>query len=191
VLLSALVFAPPEPVLFTAWAAVAVCETIRKLTGLSPQIKWPNDVLIQGRKVSGILIEQAGATVVGIGLNVNQTSEDLAEAGLDLAGSLALFHDEALEVNHVARALIEQLDSEYFQMCQGDIGNLENRWKTLLDCVGHHAEVHCHQKVYRGTITDVGFEHLKLREPAARLVTIRPESIKQILHGRVAEGKGN
>src|SRR5206468_7692987 len=60
VLLSVLLCPPPalrRPALLTAWAAVSVCETILQLTGLQAKIKWPNDVLIRGRKVCGILIE--------------------------------------------------------------------------------------------------------------------------------------
>ena len=76
VLLS-VVFSPPlalrRPALLTAWAAVAVSETIRETTGRQAQIKWPNDVLLEGHKVCGILIEQGQATVAGIGLNVNQS----------------------------------------------------------------------------------------------------------------------
>src|ERR1019366_3193428 len=85
VLLSVLLFSPPtlrRPSLLTAWAAVSVCEAILKLADLDAQIKWPNDVLVQGKKVCGILIEQRTithadfplATVVGIGLNVSQTT---------------------------------------------------------------------------------------------------------------------
>ena len=56
-----------RPVLLTAWAAIAVCETVRELTGLQATIKWPNDVLLDGCKVCGILIEQARGTVAGVG----------------------------------------------------------------------------------------------------------------------------
>src|SRR5262249_24480271 len=91
---SALLLPPPQlrrPALLAAWAAVSVCETVRWCTGLQAKIKWPNDVLLRGRKVCSILIEQARATVVGIGLNVSQSAESLAAAGLPEAGSLALF----------------------------------------------------------------------------------------------------
>ena len=77
--MSVLLFPPPElrrPALLTAWAAVSVCETILPGgTGHQATIKWPNDVLVAGRKVCGILIEQNRGTVAGIGLNVNQTQE--------------------------------------------------------------------------------------------------------------------
>src|SRR5438067_7450290 len=83
--MSVLLFPPPalrRPAVLTAWAAVSVCEVIRQTAGLQARIKWPNDVLIQGRKVSGILIEQSRGTVAGIGLNVNQSAAAFAQAGL-------------------------------------------------------------------------------------------------------------
>ena len=125
-LLSAVVF-PPErirkAVMLTAWAAVAVCETIRRMTDLSPQLKWPNDVLVQGRKVCGILIEQGAATVVGIGLNVNQTAHDLAEAGLDAAGVAGRILTGPWTSTKSPWRLIEQLDADYEQMCGYDLRN--------------------------------------------------------------------
>ena len=60
VLLSTLLFPPPElrrPALLTAFAAVSVTETILEVTGQHSTIKWPNDVLLSGKKVCGILIE--------------------------------------------------------------------------------------------------------------------------------------
>ena len=100
VLLSVLLFPPPalrRPAVLTAWAAVAVCETVRRLTGLPARIKWPNDVLLRGRKVCGILIEQGRGAVVGVGLNVRQTADDFAAAGLPSAASLSQFTDADLD----------------------------------------------------------------------------------------------
>src|SRR5438270_2430199 len=89
VLLSVLLFPPAalrRPVILAAWAANAVCETIHQTIGLQATIKWPNDVLIRDRKVCGILIEQGRGTVVGIGLNLNQTAESFTAAKLPEAG---------------------------------------------------------------------------------------------------------
>src|SRR5262245_42686943 len=91
VLLSAILFPPPplrRPAILTAWAAVSVCDTVRDVAGLDATIKWPNDVLIGGRKACGILIEQRGGTVIGIGLNVRQTAAIFEAAGLPDATSL-------------------------------------------------------------------------------------------------------
>src|SRR6516164_8538734 len=60
ILISVLLFPPPElrrPVILTAWAAVSICEVISAVAGLSARIKWPNDVLIDGKKICGILCE--------------------------------------------------------------------------------------------------------------------------------------
>jgi BirA family biotin operon repressor/biotin-[acetyl-CoA-carboxylase] ligase len=116
VLLSALLFPPPalrRPAVLTAWAAVSVCETVRRAAGLQARIKWPNDVLVRGKKVCGILIEQGRGTVVGIGLNVSQPADFFAAHGLTQAASLALFSLAPLDWTKVARQLISQLDSEY------------------------------------------------------------------------------
>jgi BirA family biotin operon repressor/biotin-[acetyl-CoA-carboxylase] ligase len=62
----------------TMVAALATAEAVEAATGLSAQIKWPNDVMLNRRKVAGILAELAdGTVVVGIGLNANQTREQL------------------------------------------------------------------------------------------------------------------
>ena len=80
VLVSVMLHPPAErhlPELSLA-AALAVAEAIEGATGLTAQIKWPNDVMVNRRKVSGILSELSeGAVVVGIGINVNQAREEL------------------------------------------------------------------------------------------------------------------
>ena len=138
ILLSVVMCATPalrRPVLLAAWAAVAVCETVRLTTGQQARIKWPNDILVRGRKVCGILIEQSKATVAGIGLNVNQSAESFAAAKLPDAGSLALFAATPLVTHDVARILIA-LDEEYDRLCNGDLSALESRWKWHSDCWG-------------------------------------------------------
>src|SRR5437763_1558896 len=91
VLLSVLLFPPASlrsPAMLTAWASVSVCETIRQISGLQAKIIWPNDVLLGGKKVCGILSEQGQGTVAGIGLNVNQTQERFDASRLPFATSL-------------------------------------------------------------------------------------------------------
>src|SRR5262245_26222889 len=121
VLLSALLFPPPElrrPALLTAFAAVAVCETILKVIGLSTRIKWPNDVLVTNKKVAGILIECGVAVpstphaVVGIGLNVNQAADEFTRLGLPDATSPSVAGDRSLSVPEVTALLIEARDAE-------------------------------------------------------------------------------
>ena len=183
VLMSVLIFPPPElrrPSILTAWAAVAVCETIRRCTTLQAKIKWPNDILIQGRKVCGILIEQARGTVAGIGLNVSQSPESLARAGLPAAGSLACFTDRPLDREEVARQLVEQLDEEYDRMCQGDLDTLEARWKRRLGLLGRPVAVECLDGVRRGRLCELTFDRVVVELPGGRLFAISPEMVRHL-----------
>ena len=75
--------------LIMARAATAVCKTAEQF-GLSPEIKWPNDVYLSGKKLAGILVEnileggQVKASIVGIGLNVSNDLGDLSEIAISL-----------------------------------------------------------------------------------------------------------
>lgn len=96
-------------------AAVAVCETLRRF-GLSPVIKWANDVFVDGKKICGILIENtfSGAfvrsSVVGIGLNVNGTFEGELK---DVATSMQERTGKSFSVEQVTDVLIAELLKEH------------------------------------------------------------------------------
>jgi len=189
VLLSVLVFPPPSlrrPALLTAWAAVSVCETIRTTTGLQARIKWPNDVLVGGRKVCGILIEQAlsagggGGTVAGIGLNVNQPAEVFAAAGLPEAGSLAVFTGQTRDTDETARQVLTQLDEEYDRLCLGALVTLEACWKGRLGLVGKPVVAECAEGNYGGRLLDLGWDGLDLELPDGGRLSLRPEAVRQL-----------
>ncbi len=183
VLLSVLLFPPAalrRPAVLAAWAANSVCETIAQTTGLAATIKWPNDVLIDGRKVCGILIEQGQGTIVGIGLNVNQTKESLVQAGLPGAGSLRLFTEENLECSQVARLLIEELDKQYRRMCEGDLTTLEECWRARTNLVGNEVVMECHQGTYRGRLRKLSWETLEIDLGENQPLHLVPEVVKHI-----------
>lgn len=101
----------------TAWSAVAVCRAVEQVCPVTPQIKWPNDVLVDGKKLCGILTEmgvegETGAlsyVVVGMGTNVSQTEEEFGPELAGIATSLAL-QGAAVTRRDLARALIAELD---------------------------------------------------------------------------------
>jgi BirA family biotin operon repressor/biotin-[acetyl-CoA-carboxylase] ligase len=185
VLLSLLVY-PPEsigrPAILTAWAAVSVCATVRELTGWSPRIKWPNDVLLRDRKVCGILIEQSQlgqrpATVVGIGLNVQQTPDDFARAGLPLATSLRQHSTGPLDTDDVARRLLGQLDEQYDRLCGGDRTTLEACWTRDLGLVGKDVVAECPGGRCHGRLVEASFERVVLAQPGLPPLVVAPEVI--------------
>jgi len=138
-LLSAVV-APPvqvrRPVVLTAWAAVSVAHAVGKLVGVSVRQKWPNDLLVGDQKVCGILIEQSGNVVVGLGLNLTQTAVEFAAAGLPAATSLAMLGGRDVGVREAADAVVAALDEWYAPLADGDLADLEGTWVRRLGLVG-------------------------------------------------------
>jgi BirA family transcriptional regulator, biotin operon repressor / biotin---[acetyl-CoA-carboxylase] ligase len=99
-------------------AGVAVADAIERLTGLTAQIKWPNDVMLRRAKVAGILAEaRDGAVVLGIGVNVNQTREELPEQ----AGSLRTATGVEWDRDEVLDAVLADLGDRYEQWRQGGL----------------------------------------------------------------------
>jgi BirA family biotin operon repressor/biotin-[acetyl-CoA-carboxylase] ligase len=165
VLLSILCFPPPpirRAAVLTAWAAVATCETVRDLAGIEPTIKWPNDVLANGRKICGILTEQGRGTVVGIGLNVNQTAEEFVAAELPEATSLRHQVGRPFDCAEVAQTLIRHLDAEYGRMLAGDLTTLEEKWRAGAALVGRHVRAECVDGVLTGRLLEMAFDGVLL-----------------------------
>ena len=95
-------------------AGGAVAEAIVEVTGIEPTIKYPNDVLIAGRKVAGILAESSeGRVVLGIGVNANQTREQLPADAQTEPTSLRLELDEPVNRVQLLAAILLQLERAY------------------------------------------------------------------------------
>jgi BirA family biotin operon repressor/biotin-[acetyl-CoA-carboxylase] ligase len=192
VLLSLLLSPPPplrRPAVLTAWAAVSVCAVVSEVTGLQARIKWPNDVLLRGRKVCGILIEQGRGrggliTVVGIGLNVRQGPGVFAAAGLPDATSLAAACPTPPDTAETARRLVRRLDEEYGQLCDGDLGTLEACWAWHLGLLGREVAAECADATYHGRLCRVSFAAVELEQLGDGLLVLQPERVQ---HLQVAE----
>jgi BirA family transcriptional regulator, biotin operon repressor / biotin---[acetyl-CoA-carboxylase] ligase len=184
VLMSVLLL-PPErlrqPALQTALAAVAVCETIYHHTRLQATIKWPNDVLVRGKKVCGILVEQGQGTVIGIGLNVNTPANAFVDADLPQAASLAVFANEPLSIDEVARTLIQSLDAGYSELLAGTTGDLEARWRWHSGLLGKQATLRTAVTTCTGRIVDFTFVAVTVQVADGEIRRIDPELIQQII----------
>jgi BirA family biotin operon repressor/biotin-[acetyl-CoA-carboxylase] ligase len=103
----------------TAWAAEAISGAIQKEFALTPAIKLPNDVQIDGCKVAGVLVEMkaqekaAHLAIAGIGINVNQSREDFPKALQHAAISLAMALGRQVDRQRFAIALLRSLDRAY------------------------------------------------------------------------------
>jgi len=109
----------------TAWAAVAVCEAVESVCGIRPGIKWPNDLLLQDRKLCGILTERVGNTaIIGIGLNISQTPEDFGAEVSPIAISLAQALETAVDRTVLAGAVLGALEQAF--------SAFPGQWETML-----------------------------------------------------------
>lgn len=139
-------------------ASVAVCRSIESVTGLRPGIKWPNDVLINGKKVGGILIEnelphQGNVTaIVGIGINVELKPEsfrDIAETatGLEQEAGVCVSRSEVIV------KLLEAFDEMYDP--GRDRAAAYADWKTRLVTLGEEVTVTWKDNSLEGTAESV------------------------------------
>ena len=130
---------PPERFLpVTALAGVAVCGAVEQLCGERPGLKWPNDPVLYGRKLAGILTELVmgedgkPAIVLGIGVNISQKGEDFTPDVVGMATSLAM---EGFDVPReaLAAALLQRLDEMYMALLANDLDVWRQRYRR--DCV--------------------------------------------------------
>lgn len=187
ILMSVLLFPSPElrrPAILTAWAAVSVCRTIGNVTGLDATIKWPNDVLIDGRKVCGILCEGGAQHVVaGIGLNVNQSSQDFKRLGLPLATSLGIERNSFFDVPELISQLVQTLNAEYERLPH-QIGALEQEWKQRIGLLGKNVIVEqMNGQTQSGQLVELSFDGIHLVMPDAQPTRFAPEIVRHITAG--------
>ena len=157
-------------------ASLAVVHAIAAVTGLQSQVKWPNDVLINGRKVCGILIESGvwGNTVdyaiMGIGINVNLRTSDFAE----IASTATSLSDElGREVSRLklSRKLLVEVERLYLSVQSG--GSVYQEWRDSLVTLGRKVGVSLGKIVYEGTAESVAEDgSLLLRCPDGSLTRI-------------------
>jgi BirA family transcriptional regulator, biotin operon repressor / biotin---[acetyl-CoA-carboxylase] ligase len=145
-----------SPVL-TLMSAVSICETAKEFLGLEAQIKWPNDVLIHNKKVSGILTEmnaemdKVNFVVIGIGLNVNNDKKTL------LPQATSLKQEQGQEINRVAllQELLRRIESNYFLLQDHGAGEIINKWRSFTLTLGTRVKVDYQGKQVEGQALDI------------------------------------
>ncbi|MBP3040136.1 biotin--[acetyl-CoA-carboxylase] ligase [Bacillaceae bacterium Marseille-Q3522] len=126
----------------TLLTAVAVAQAIGEVTNLSPEIKWPNDLLINGKKVTGILTELQAeadcvdAIIVGIGINVNQKPEDFSEDLRKTATSLAIEEGRQLSRAELVRQIFQYMENLYLLYLQKGFYPIKLLWESYAGSIG-------------------------------------------------------
>jgi BirA family biotin operon repressor/biotin-[acetyl-CoA-carboxylase] ligase len=111
---------PPRLPELSLVAGGAVAEAIADVTGIDPAIKFPNDVLVAGKKVAGILAESSeGRVVLGIGVNVNQRAEELPRDAQTEPTSLAIEVGDRVDRGDLIAAILLRLERAYDRWVSG------------------------------------------------------------------------
>lgn len=176
---------PWEMPQLTLTAAVAVTRALIRAAGVTPGIKWPNDLLLHGKKVGGILTEmetesdQIRHLVVGLGLNVN-TAAFPAELQ-DLATSLALETGRAFSRLKILQAWLEEFETLYESFLNREFPAILEEWQTYAVTLGRTVTVRQGPLTFKGLALEVA--------PDGALLVQTPEGeIVRVTSGEIAPG---
>jgi BirA family transcriptional regulator, biotin operon repressor / biotin---[acetyl-CoA-carboxylase] ligase len=132
-------------------SALAVADALTRVAGISARLKWPNDLLVGGRKIAGILLESrtpaagpraaGGAAVIAVGIGVNLGQRAFPAALAARATSVALETGRAVERDAVLTALLEAFDGWRGRMERDGLAPVRARWLELADTIGRRVSV--------------------------------------------------
>ena len=138
---------PQAATRLTVAAATALARALRREVPLRPEIKWPNDLMIHGRKVAGVLTELSGEldtvrhVILGIGINANLDREDLPPALHTTATSLKLELGRSIDRASLASALLQELDAAYACVTDDRFAILADEWSNQCTTLGRDVSV--------------------------------------------------
>jgi BirA family biotin operon repressor/biotin-[acetyl-CoA-carboxylase] ligase len=145
----------------TLLASVAVCEAVRGAGVAAAAIKWPNDILVGGRKVAGILTEMAADpdqvqwVVLGLGVNVNAEAGDFPEELRPIATSLRQERGEPVGRALFAAAVLSRLEGWLDRHAAEGFGPVRDAWRGMSDTLGRDVRVRSGGEELVGRAEDV------------------------------------
>jgi BirA family biotin operon repressor/biotin-[acetyl-CoA-carboxylase] ligase len=146
--------------LLTLGCAVAIAEAMQNCCGVEPRIKWPNDIIIAGKKAAGILLESRigkgkSDYVIGIGINCHQNEAFFAKQKLQMPGtSIDIESKKVIDRNELARELLGNLD-KWIEIAGGGGESILERWKQLSSQIGHRITVEFNKQRFAGNCIGV------------------------------------
>lgn len=160
----------------TVATCVAVMRAIRDLYGLAPTLKWPNDVLIGGKKVSGILVEtifqdsEVRYAVIGVGINVNFNPTEIPDNPFQ-ATSLAAELGRPVQREEFLQAFLGSMGDIYIHL--SGWGNVWEEWQGWMETLGQKVQVRWGEHTEEGVAEGVDAEgNLLLRRVDGSVVSL-------------------
>jgi BirA family biotin operon repressor/biotin-[acetyl-CoA-carboxylase] ligase len=173
-----------EALKITLTTAVAVAKTLRKLYGLNAEIKWPNDVLVDGKKVCGILTEakltgkEVNFIVVGVGINANFTTQTLPKELQTATTTLEDVLGKKVDKERLICGLLKEFEDHYNLFKEEEYGKLLDEWRGMAGILGKEVEITGFGESFRCKVVDVN-------ESGALIVELKNGERRRILAGDV------
>ncbi|MEW6158592.1 MAG: biotin--[acetyl-CoA-carboxylase] ligase, partial [Verrucomicrobiota bacterium] len=175
---------PQAATQLTIAAATALVRAIRSQTPLHPEIKWPNDILIHGKKVAGVLTElsaeldQIKHLILGIGVDVNLNASDLPPDVRKTATSLRMETGTAVDRSELAASILRELDHDYARIAAGKFEEVADEWEERCTTVGHNVVIRMGDRKIQGRAESLNAE-------GALLIRTQHGHLEQIIGGDV------
>lgn len=168
----------------TFLSAVAVAQTFKEICNIPAQVKWPNDILVNGAKISGLLnemnaeTEQINYVILGMGINLNMTTDQFPPELNYPATSALLETGAGVDRTRFLCALLERIDKFYAELIQQGFGPIRKRWEDLCPLVGTHVRVEQPGAVLSGCVNGIDSD-------GALLLKTQNGAVERILAGDV------
>lgn len=177
-------FPPQDAPKCTLLAAVAVSRAIRRTTGVACGIKWPNDILCDGRKVVGILTEMSAEmdainyVVIGMGINVNIGEGEFPAELSGAATSLAAAAGRPLDRLALCAAVLAELEDAYTQARREGFAPVLEAWRAASATLGRTVDVIGPDRRFAGVAVDIDAD--------GALLVQTPDGVVKVLAGDVS-----
>ena len=155
---------PSEALRLPLVAGVAVAQAIKRNTKLAPKLKWPNDIMLQDRKVGGILTEMSAEidrldwVIIGIGLNVNTSHESYPEEVQGVATSLMELGGKIIPRVKLLQDILFEFESLYDDLVKSGFEPIRARWKALSNTICANVVVSMPTEKVTGTAVDIDLD---------------------------------
>jgi BirA family biotin operon repressor/biotin-[acetyl-CoA-carboxylase] ligase len=175
---------PQETTQLTVASATALRRAIKTVTGLSAEIKWPNDLLIGGKKVVGILTELSAEldrvrhVILGIGVDVNQKANEFPVELRKIATSLKIESGGEISRAELATEILRELDRDYARIGSGKFPQVADEWEAGCATIGKQVSVQMGVRKVRGCAE-------ALDDDGALLVRTEHGHLERIIGGNV------
>ena len=165
-------------------AAVGIHRAVEAVTGLRAVVKWPNDLLLDGRKAAGILVELMSEqdvlhyAVIGVGINVNLRMDDFPAELRATATSLREVVGQEVSRLSLLQRTLEHMERLYYSYLDQGSGQVLTAWRSLPSILGQRVEVEEMRQTWEGVAVD-------LDDDGALLVRADDGGIRTLLAGDV------